>query len=172
MEEWKPIKGYEGLYEVSNLGRVKSLGKGKNRNSKGRILKAHKSSKDYLYARLCKEGKTKSYYVHRLVAIAFVDNPEGYNEVNHKDENKENNCADNLEWCNRQYNMTYNGRAKRVAEKLKKPIFSVDKESGLIMYWESTREAERCTGISNVSICNCLKGKRNSAGGFLWFYAE
>ena len=119
------------------------------------------------------------------MAQAFCENPEGYNEVNHINENKEDNRADNLEYCSRAYNNNYGTRSKRAAEKLRgkkqseesikkrsKPVFSIDKESGLIMYWESINEAERCTGIANSGICACLKGKRKSAGNHIWFYAE
>ena len=97
----------------------------------------------------------------------------------------DDNRVENLEWCSVLYNLTYNGRAKKVGEKLKgrklpkeqikklsKPVFSVDKESGLIMYWESIMEAERCTGIDKSSITKCCKGKMKSCGNHYWFYAD
>ena len=120
--------------------------------------------------------------MHRLVAQAFCENPEGYDEVNHKDENKQNNCADNLEYCSRSYNLSYNGRAKKAgkkaAEKLtnhpktSKPIIGIDKVTGLIVEFVSSREAERQTGIANQNINACCKGKRKSTGGFYWMYAN
>lgn len=190
-EEWKPVIGYEGLYEVSNMGRIKSLertiwtGRGYYQTLPERIMKLRKSNRGYLYVFLHKEGKIKYCTIHKLVAQAFCENPEGYNEVNHINENKEDNRADNLEYCSRAYNNNYGTRNKRAAEKLRgkkqseesikkrsKPVFSIDKESGLIMYWESITEAERCTGIANSGICACLKGKRKSAGNHIWFYAE
>ena len=204
MEEWRDIKGYEGKYMVSNLGRVKSLNY--KRTGKEKIMKGVDDGRGYLILSLYREGKGKTCKIHKLVAQAFLENPMGYNEVNHKNEDKADNRVENLEWCSRLYNINYGTRNKRSAEKLKgrkqseetikkisekmtgrkqseehikkriektsKPIYSINKESGLIMYWESIREAERCTGISNGNICECLKGKRKSAGGHIWFYAD
>lgn len=176
-EIWKDIEGYEGLYQVSNMGRVRSL-KRTVRNARGlykkpeRIMKPYDNGTGYLQIQLSKEGKSKNIYLHRLVAIAFCENLEGYKEINHIDENKLNNRADNLEWCSRSYNCTYNGLAKRTPKKHRKPVFSVNKESGLIMYWESISEAERCTGINNSCITSCCQGKQKSAGGHIWFYAD
>ena len=108
-EEWKDIKGYEGKYQVSNLGRVYSF-------YKKDCLKPGKNTWGYLYVSLSKEGKAKPYTVHKLVALHFIPNPNNYKEINHKDENKENNCASNLEWCNKKYNNNYGTRNKRMAE--------------------------------------------------------
>ena len=169
-EIWKPVRNYEGLYEVSNLGRVKSLNY--KRTGKEKILKAYNNSHGYLQVNLCKDGNREQPLVHVLVATAFLDNPDNLPEVNHKDENPKNNMVENLEYCSSSYNTNYGTRNKRVAEKLSKPVFSVDKESGLIMWWQSTMEAERCTGINNGSITQCCKGKRKSAGNHYWFYAD
>ena len=173
-EIWKPVRNYEGLYEVSNMGRVRSLertawiGKGCYRTVPERILKARKNRGGYLQVNLYKEGKMKRCSVHQLVAQVFCENLEGYKEINHIDENKLNNRADNLEWCSRSYNMHYGTRT----EKISKPIFSVDKKSGLIMWWKSAKEAEDCTGIAHQNISKCCKGKIKSAGGHIWFYAD
>lgn len=173
-EIWKPVRNYECLYEVSNMGRVKSLNYRKT--GKEGIMKATKDSHGYLQVHLSKDGKVKNCYVHRLVATVFCENPEGYTEVNHINEIKSDNRAENLEYCSRSYNNTYNGRAKKVgkkaAEKTSKPVFSVGKKSGLIMWWQSAREAERCTGISSGNIIKCCKGKLKSAGGFYWIYSD
>ena len=186
-EVWKPVRNYEGLYEVSNMGRVKSLNY--NKTGKERIMKLNKDKDGYLLVNLHKNAKMECCKVHRLVATAFLDNSNNLPEVNHKDENKLNNCVDNLEWCSRSYNMTYNGRAKKVgkklrgrkqteehnkkrAEKRKKPIFSINKESGLIIWWKSAKEAGKILGIDSSSITKCCKGKYNSAGGHIWFYAD
>lgn len=173
-EIWKDIQGYEGLYQVSNLGRVKSLNY--KRTGKERILKPSNNGQGYLRVKLCKDGNREQPLVHRLVATVFCENPEGYTEVNHLDENKQNNMADNLEWCSRQYNVTYNGRAKKAGKKagkkLSKPVYSINKESGLITYWQSAREAERCTDIPHGNIIKCCKGKYHSAGNHYWFYAD
>lgn len=194
-EEWKDITGYEGLYQVSNTGRVKSLertvwtGRGYYKTLPERILKACKSGNGYLLVALCKDGKDKRHYVHRLVATAFLENPMGYKEINHIDENKQNNCMENLEYCSRLYNANYGTRNQRAGEKLKgrkfseetikkiaeskkKPVYSIDKESGLFTYWESAKEAGEVLGIDPSSIARCCKGKLKSAGGFYWFYAD
>ena len=173
-EIWKDIEGYEGKYQASNKGNMKSLNY--NNTGKERILKPKKDSGGYLQVHLSKDGKGKWYLVHRLVATAFIPNPQGYKEVNHIDEDKTNNCVENLEWCSRSYNMTYNGRAKKVAKKigkkLSKPVIGIDKVTGLIVEFASAHEAERETGIAQQNICACCKGKRNSCGGFYWMYAD
>ena len=97
MEVYRTVQGYEGLYEISNYGRVKSLNY--NRTGKERIMKPAANTKGYLCVGLFKDGKMKSHRVHRLVASAFIENPDELPEVNHKDEDKTNNCANNLEWC-------------------------------------------------------------------------
>ena len=172
MEEWRDIKGYEGKYMVSNLGRVKSVNY--RRTGKEKILKAYPNKDDYGYLKvgLYKDGKVRYPLVHVLVATAFLENPDNLPEVNHKDENSKNNCVENLEYCSRLYNVNYGTRNKKVAEKISKPVFSVDKESGLIMWWQSASEAERCTGIPQSNITQCCKGKVKSAGGHIWFYAD
>lgn len=176
MEEWKDIKGFEGLYMVSNLGRVKSLNY--RRTGKEKTLKARVTGDGYLLVGLHKNNKTKQYLVHRLVAQAFLENPDNLPEVNHKDEDKTNNCADNLEYCSRSYNITYNGRAKKVAEKnvnnprKSKPVIGINKVSGLIVEFPSINEASRQTVISLGGICDCCKGKRKSIKGYVWFYAD
>ena len=110
-EEWKDIKGYEGKYQVSNLGRVYSF-------YKKDCLKPGNSN-GYFYIDLCKNGVSKSFRLHRLVALHFIPNPNNYKEVNHKDEDKTNNKVENLEWCTREYNLNYGTRNKRQSEKLK-----------------------------------------------------
>lgn len=170
MEEWRPIAGYDGLYEVSNLGRVKSLGNGKSNNSKERILKPIDNGHGYLRVPLYKDGVNKLYMIHRLVAQVFCENPHGYLEVNHISEDKTDNRACNLEWVTHKYNTNYGTRNKRVAEKTSKPIFGIDKVSGLIVEFPSSQEASRALGIAQSNITKCCKGKLKSAGGFQWFY--
>ena len=175
MEEiWKPVRNYEGLYEglyeVSNTGKVKSLNYRKT--GKERILKTYDNGHGYLFVVLSKEGNREQPLVHVLVATAFLPNPNNLPEVNHNDEDKTNNCVENLEYCSKLYNINYGTGIKRRAEKRSKPVFSVDKESGLIMWWQSAHEADRCTGISNGNIIKCCQGKQKSAGGHIWFYAD
>lgn len=122
-EIWKDIVGYEGLYQVSNLGNVKRL-KGYKGRGKGYIVEEHLiqpsiNSRGYQNVVLCKNGKTKTFTMHRLVAIAFLDNPDNLPQVNHKDENKTNNCVDNLEWCDSVYNNNYGTRNKKCSDKWK-----------------------------------------------------
>ena len=184
MEEWRDIKGYEGLYQVSNTGKVKSLGNGKSNNSnnnKERILKENED-KGYLKVNLYKDGKRKSYLMHVLVATAFCENPKGYTEVNHINEDKLDNRAENLEFCSRSYNVNYGTRnkkaGKKIAEKntnnpkLSKPVIGINKVSGLIVEFPSAMEASRQLGINSSSICSCLKGRIKSAGEFYWIYRD
>ena len=167
-EEWRGIKDYKGLYQVSNTGNVKSLER-TVRCARGykivpeKILEGYDNGNGYLYVKLCKEGKRKQYRINRLVAQAFLENPQNLPEVNHKDKNPKNNCVDNLEWCTRQYNVEYSKA---------KAVIGINKVSGLIVEFPSVMEAERQTDINNKNICACLKGKRKSAGGYYWIYAE
>ena len=110
-EIWKDIDGYEGLYQVSNLGRVKSL-----HHNKEKILKGSYNSKGYYFVKLCKNGISKSIFVHRLVAQEFIPNPDNLPIVNHKDENPRNNNVDNLEWCTQKYNANYGTVRERQAQ--------------------------------------------------------
>lgn len=105
MEEWRPIVGFEGLYEVSNTGQV--------RNHRGKLLRPGLDHQGYLKCVLCKGGKTKTIYIHRLVAQAFIPNPMYLKQVNHKDEDKSNNNVDNLEWCTARYNVNYGSAQKK-----------------------------------------------------------
>ena len=171
-EIWKDILGYEGRYQVSNWGRVKSLNY--RRTGKEKILKAGASGDGYLQVTLSKDGKRKQPLVHRLVATAFCENPHGFKEVNHINEDKSDNRADNLEWCSRSYNCSYNDRAKKAGKKtgkkLSKPVIAIDKRTGLIVEFVSAHEAERETGIASSNIINCCQGKLKSCGGFYWMY--
>ena len=160
-EIWKDIEGFEGYYQVSNMGRVKSLNY--HRTGKEKILKGCDNGDSYLRVMLYKDGKGKKYRVNRLVAQAFIENPDNLPEVNHKDKVRTNNCVDNLEWCTTQYNIDYS---------LSKAIIGINKVSGLILEFPSIAEAERQTGISKGNICSCLKGNYKSAGGYVWFYAD
>lgn len=165
-EIWKDIAGYAGKYMVSSLGRVKSL----NYRHTGReqMLEPKDNSKGYLKVSLWKDGKEDTRFVHRLVAIAFIPNPLNLHQVNHKDENKRNNCVDNLEWCDPKYNSNYGTRNKRFAEKLSKPILCV--ETGEI--YSSSHDASRRTGLHQQHINECCTGKQKTTGGYHWKYAD
>lgn len=168
-EVWKDIKGYESLYQVSNLGRVKSLPKNsKNQYSNERILKPYGKENDYCRIILTKNKKKKSYYIHRLVAETFLSNPYQYEVVNHKDENKHNNNAHNLEWCSTYYNQIYGTKNIRSAKKRGKKVIQYDLQGNFIKEWESISQAEKSLKIFNIS--NCIKGQTRykNVGGFIW----
>lgn len=173
MEEWKDIEGYEGLYQVSNMGRVKSLKFGKEK-----LLNGCKDKDGYFQIKLSKEGKVKMYKVHRLVAQAFLDNQNNLSEINHKDEDKTNNCVDNLEWCDRNYNNNYGSHNERVSKALKnrkglsKPILQFTKDGEFIRRWDGATQVERELGIKHSNICYCLKGKQKTSGGYVWGYEK
>ena len=175
METWKSVVGYEGLYEVSDQGRVKSL----NYNHTGteKIFKPWKTHDGYLRVGLHKDGQRKMSLVHRLVAEAFIQNPNNLETVNHKDEVKTNNTVSNLEWMSKRDNINYGTRNKRSSEakinhpSLSKKVKMFDKSTGeLLATFPSTHEAARITMISFKNISSCCNGKRKSAGGYIWKY--
>ena len=167
MEHWKAIAGYDGLYEVSDLGRIKSLKYGKEK-----ILKPGKNTGGYLFVNLCKDGKVEHHKIHRLVAEAFIPNPNNLKTVNHKDEVKTNNTVSNLEWMSIRDNNNYGTHNKRVAEANSKQVQMFDKSTGeLLATFPSTMEAERVTGIAQSHISSCCLGKLKSAGGYKWRYS-
>lgn len=176
-EIWKDIKDYEGLYQVSNFGRVRSLGKGKTHKT-SRIRKLSKNNVGYLVVSLCKDGKVKTYLVHRLVTEAFLYNPDNLTEVNHIDEDKTNNFVGtpendykdgNLEWCNREYNNNYGTRTERFIKVMSKTVLQFTKYGEFIREWSSTRECER-NGFYSGAVCSCCNGKRKTHKGYIWRY--
>ena len=169
-EIWKPIEGYNGLYQVSNMGRVKSLGNNKTRKEK--ILKLHSDKDGYLKVQLHKEGKKKNYLIHRLVAQAFIDNPNNLPQVNHKDEDKTNNCAENLEYCDSSYNTNFGTRNERIVKANSIPILQFTKSGEFVKKWNNAKEVERDLEISSSNIYKCCKGKLKSIGGYEWGYAD
>lgn len=174
-EVWKEIENYEGLYQVSNMGRVKSLNYG--HTGEERILKQGRCGK-YLKVELSKNRRLKAITVHRLVATAFIPNPDNLPCINHKDENPFNNAANNLEWCTYKYNNNYGTRTQRASEakrgkyntKVSKPVLQFTKQGEFIKEHPSTMEAQRQTRVLNGNISLCCSGRRKSAGGFIWKY--
>lgn len=166
-EKWKDIKGFEGLYKVSNCGRIKSFKKNKK---DGVLIKPREKNNGYLQIGLYKEGKKYHFTIHRLVAMAFLENSKDYKSVNHKDENKKNNRVDNLEWCSVKYNNCYGDRIEKVKKKLYKKINQYDLNLNLINEYESIIEASKKTKISKGNICQCCKSKYNSTHGFIFRY--
>jgi hypothetical protein len=157
----KDIKGFEGLYAVTSCGKIWSY-------KSGKFLTPGKATGGYLNVDLCKDGKRKTFLIHRLVAEAYLRNPDNLPQINHKDENKENNCWRNLEWCDEDYNVNFGTRNKRVSKKLSKPIICV--ETGERFYGIS--ECARQMNLYATSICKVLKGKIKQTGGYTFEYAE
>lgn len=181
-EIWKDIPGYEGLYQASNLGKIKSLKKEKwNRftyiSSPERIL-SQSNSRGYSIVILTKGKKRKTIGTHRLVAQTFIPNPNNYPQVNHKDGNKQNNNVTNLEWCTASYNIKHafdNGlkKPKKGKENVcSKSICQYDKNMNLIKIWGSMKEAEREIGVDHSTILRCAKKRQKTAGGYVWRYAS
>ena len=155
MEIWKIV---DDELEVSNYGNVRLLN--------GKILKQSKNGSGYL--RINRHNKT--ILVHRLVAKAFLPNPDDLPEVNHKDENKTNNNVDNLEWCTSKYNMNYNKLSQRIGKKHKKPIKQYSLDGVLIIEWNSSKDASDQLHISHNGIINNLHNRSKSSGGYIWKY--
>ena len=169
VEIYKDIEGYEQLYQISNLGNVKSFQTGKEK-----ILKPNKTKKGYLRIELWKQGKYKKYLVHRLVAQHFIDNPNNYEQINHRDEDKTNNCVSNLEYCDCKYNINYGTRNQRAAvictnnPKRSKQVLCL--ETGII--YPSTMEVQRQTGFSQGYISLACRGKVKTAYNYTWKYVS
>ena len=175
IEIWKDIKDYEGLSQVSNLGRVKSLGNGRTYKT-SRIRKLYKNKYGYLQVQLCKDGKRKWFRVNRLVATAFLDNPEGKTEVNHIDEDKTNNRVDNLKWEWHKDNINHGTRNERVSKamtngKLSKPVLQLSLSGDLIREWPSVAECGR-NGFNIGHVAACCRGEEKTHKGFRWMYKE
>lgn len=177
-EEWKTVDDFDGIYQVSNMGRVKSIdhvvknGRGK-RIAKGKILKPHKSCHGYLFVKTSKKFGSKHLAVHRLVAKAFLDNPYNYPDVNHKDEVKDNNVVTNLEWCNHSYNALYGTCQERLLKYKQKKVNMIDANSGkIIRAFDSMKSVEEELGICKTQISMVCRGKRRTAGGYIWEYAK
>ena len=160
VETFVKIEGFDN-YEVSNLGRVRNI-------KSGRILKPQLRRDGYLRHCLYENNKQKNLLLHRIVATAFIDNPEGKPQVNHIDENKLNNDLSNLEWCTVRENMIHGTRTKRIAEKNFKKVIQLDLNDNVLNVFESMKQAERETGIDTSHISKCCNGKAKSAGGFKW----
>lgn len=182
-EEWRPVKDYEGLYEVSSLGRIKSLertvwdNRGYYRTVQERILKPQDNGYGYLQVTLCKDGKIKHCYIHKLVASAFIQFvPEANTsyEVDHRNTERTDNKVSNLCFVtSSQNNLNPKTRGRNINNpKRSKPVLAVSKVTGDELKFPSIWEAERQLGIFNSSIVSCCKGKRKSAGGFTWFYVN
>lgn len=193
-EIWKPVAGYEGLYEVSNFGNVKSLN---YRNWKTvKILTPKINNEGYLWVELRKNGDPRCFLVHRLVASAFICNPMNYPIINHKDENPQNNIVTNLEWCDYTYNALYSinrrktgasvskskgrrkafkkgsGKTGRINQRNNVPVFRVDDRGVKSQMFENIYVVSKKFGYRSSSIKECCLGKRKTAYGYRWCFAK
>ena len=159
-ETFVKIEGFE-KYEVSNLGKIRNI-------KSGRIIKPQLDKDGYLTHCLYGHDKRKFLFLHRIIATAFIDNPEGKPCVNHIDENKLNNDLSNLEWCSVRENLIHGTRTKRASEKLSQKVIQLDLNDNVLNIFESMTQAEQETGVDASSISKCCNGKLKSAGGFKW----
>lgn len=180
IEIWKDIKDYEGKYQISNLGNIKSLPRqmGFYSNSNIKIINGYIKKEGYFQVDLYKDNHRKKFYTHRLVAKAFIYNPNNYPQINHKDENKSNNTVDNLEWCTAKYNINYGSRTENAKKnkinhsKLSKKILQYDINNNFIKEFPSSMEIQRELGLFSTSIIRNCKRKTKTVGGFIWKYKD
>lgn len=168
-ELWRDVVGYEGLYQVSNFGRVKSLNY--HRSGEERVIVQRQDRYGYKAVNLSKDGVARQINVHRLVATAFIDNPDYLPQVNHKDEDKTNNAVDNLEWCTGKYNMNYGTHNKRCADGISKPIIQIDLSTGEVTLWKSATQAAAVLGKDRRGICRMCHTEKEH-GGYAWKFAN
>ena len=170
-EIWLPIEGYENLYEVSNLGRVRRLESfvtGKNgvkQKFPGKILKPG-TARGYLFVNLSKNGIQRPFYIHRLVSAAFLPDSDKKFQVNHRDENKQNNSVENLEWCSAKENLNYGTRNKRISEKRSKPVLCVE----LNQIFSSLTDAAKHFKVTPTNLHYALTGRHKTACGYHFEY--
>lgn len=180
-EIWKDVPEYEGTYQISNLGNIRSLNYNNNKKTKNISQRIHKNG--YLTVTICKNKIKKNKSVHRLVALAFLPNPNNYKCVNHIDGNKLNNYVENLEWCTHKQNTAHaiqHGLSNPhfmlgktgIKNKLSKKIFQCDLQGNIIKKWDCISDAARFYGIRSGNISNCLTGRNKTYKGYVWIYAE
>lgn len=178
IEEWRDAVGYEGHYQVSNLGRVRSVDHttvhkdGRVSRYKGKMLAISLNGDGYRKTIFSVNGVHTHPRICRLVAMAFIPNPNNYDQVNHKDENKLNDCVGNLEWCDAKYNMNYGTAPRRRGEKKRKPVEQFTLNGEFIRRWPCASIAEKETGVDHSHIARCCKSKLRQTKGFIWKYAE
>ena len=176
-EIWKDIKGYEGLYQISNMGRVKSLSKqwvARNgiKHHKEKILKIAIGKRGYYTVNLCKNKIRKSKYVHQLIAEAFIPNPNNWLYINHKDLNKTNNKIENLEWCTHKENMQHAWKNSKQLHNRKKKVYQYSLDNIFIAEYESLHDVDKKFDFDFRNISACCLGKKHSAYGYLWRYRK
>lgn len=176
MEIWKDVVGFEGCYEVSNFGNVRSVDRVIVRNNgtvlpiKGKLLRLQQKSNGRVYANLSKENKRYCKTVHRLVMTAFVANPKNLPHINHKDEDPTNNRLDNLEWCTEEYNYNYGTRNERCTKSKYKPINVYDLQGNFICSYESIKCAAKDLNCDESCITKVCKGKNKYHRNYIFKY--
>lgn len=183
IEEWKDIRGYEGFYQISSLGHVRNLAIYSFKYNRviqrkyPRFLRQETTRDGYKRVVLSLYGKKKKYSVHRLVASAFIDNPNNYPEVNHKDECTDNNRVENLEWCTAKFNSNYGTLPQRIKERLlknhptAKVVNQYDMDGRLLNTYPSARKASEDFNVSPSMIERACRGQAKTAAGYRWSYA-
>lgn len=176
MEEWKDIKGFENTHQISNMGRIRTKDRyvynGK-RFIAGKVIKPILCTNGYYEIHLWVNGKRTARLLHRTVAEAFIPNPYNFPEINHKDENIANNCADNLEWCTSKYNANYGTRNIRmVKEKYLKPVAKIGLNGEIVKCYKSISEATRDNGADISSLIRVCKGRQKTCVGYKWAYLK
>lgn len=171
-EEWKDIQNYEGLYQVSNLGRVKSFRQSTKLRCKSEyILKPFLANNGYAQVTLYNNTKKHKFLVHRLVACAFIPNPDNLPQINHKDEDRTNNVVDNLEWCTAEYNNAYGTAKLRAIDTVSKPIEQVTFDGKVIAIYRSTRIASEILKINTGTLKSAVI-KHSQCNGYFWRYSN
>lgn len=178
MEEWREVRGvgeYAGLYEVSNLGRIRTI-------ATGRIRSLTVSNRGYLTVLFKRRGNGKRFYVHRLVANAFIPNPNNKRTVNHIDGNKQNNNVDNLEWATYEENISHSWKTglrsltkeqrEAVSRIRSKPVLRIDPRTNEVCEFKSATEAARCVDGDQSNISACCRNKLKTAYGYFWKFAD
>lgn len=174
MEEWRPIVGYEGIYEISSNGNVKSIRRREYSKKRGfyvlkeKILTPVKINHGYLSIILTKDGKHKHHYVHRLVACAFIPNPRNLPQINHKNEIKTDNSIHNLEWCTNDYNRHYGTVQERMSRSCRKRVAQYTKDGVLVACYKSLADAAKINGFKVPPISNCFVGRTKTSYGYIW----
>lgn len=155
------MPGYEGLYKVSNKGRVYGLAR--------KMMMHPEVSNGYLRVTFTVDKKKKKYNVHRLVAAAFIENPNNYPQINHKDENRGNNCVENLEWCTARYNINYGNRNTKVSNRAKM-VCQLSDDGEVVAVHRSVMKASKDLNLDYSVIYKCCRGEINHAYGYIWKY--
>lgn len=177
IEEWRDIRDYEGIYQISNFGRLRSLdreiciteksGRAYKYLKRGRIISPG-ICRGYLNTTLCNGDMRKTQYVHRLVASAFLPNPENLPEINHKDRNPLNNRVENLEWCSRYYNTHYDGAIERQHATIRKKVRQRTLDGKIVAEFPSVCDASKQTGVHKSLIAKVANGMFKQGKSFIW----